>query len=85
MPTAYVAFAIGMVLAQGLLLPDRRAGLREFFWVSVFFLLTTPLLQFASIRMDHYNFHTIGNLAGTQAPYLLALLLNLVIASAGQG
>ena len=82
MPTAYVAFAIGMVLAQGLLLPDRRAGLREFFWVSVFFLLTTPLLQFASIRMDHYNFHTIGNLAGTQAPYLLALLLNLVIASA---
>ncbi len=82
MPTAYVAFAIGIVLAQGLLLPDRGAGLREFFWVSVFFLLTTPLLQFASIRMDHYNFHTIGNLAGTQAPYLLALLLNLVIASA---
>ena len=82
MPTAYVAFVIGIVLAQGFLLPDRNAGLREFFWVSLFFLLTTPLLQFALIRMDHYNFHTIGNLAGTQMPYMLALLLNLVVASA---
>ena len=82
MPTAYVAFALGIVLAQGFLLPDRGAGLREFFWVSLFFLLTTPLLQFASTRVDHYNFHAIGNLAGTQLPYMLALLLNLVIAAA---
>ena len=56
--------------------------LREFFWVSLFFLLTTPLLQFASTLVDHYNFHTLGNLAGTQMPYMLALLLNLVIAAA---
>ena len=82
MPTSYVAFAIGVVLAQGFLLPDRDAGLREFFWVSLFFLLTTPLLQFASTRVDHYYFHTIGNLASTQVPYMLALLLNLVIAAA---
>ena len=82
MPTAYVAFALGIVLAQGFLLPDRDAGLREFFWVSLFFLLTTPLLQFASTRVDHYNFHTIGNLAGTQMPYMLAILVNLVTASA---
>ena len=32
--------------------------------------------------MDHYNFHTIGDLAGTQLPYMLAILVNLVIASA---
>ena len=82
MPTAYVAFAIGIVLVQGFLLSDRGAPFREFFWVSLFFLLTTPLLQFASTRVDHYNFHTIGNLAGTQMPYMLALLLNLVIAAA---
>ena len=80
MPTAYVAFALGIVLAQGFLLPARGTGLREFFWVSLFFLLTTPLLQFASIHMDHYNFHMIGDLAGTQMPYMLALLTNLVIA-----
>ena len=82
MPTVYVAFATGTVLAQGFLLPDRATPLREFFWVSLFFLLTTPLLQFGSIRMDHYGFYTIGNLAGTQTPYMLALLTNLVIASA---
>ena len=82
MPTAYVTFAIGIVLVQGFLLPDRGSPLREFFWVSLFFLLTTPLLQFASTLVDHYNFHTLGNLAGTQMPYMLALLLNLVIAAA---
>ena len=82
MPTVYVAFATGIVLAQGFLLPGRHAPLREFFWVSVFFLLSTPLLQFALIRTDHYGFYTIGNLAGTQMPYMLALLVNLVIASA---
>ena len=81
MPTAYVAFAIGIVLAQGFLFRDREAGLREFFWVSLFFLLTTPLLQFARIRTDHYGFYTIGSFTGTQIPYMLALLLNLLIAS----
>ena len=81
-PTAYLAFATGIVLAQGFLLPGRQAPLREFFWVSVFFLLSTPLLQFASIRTDHYGLYTIGNLAGTQMPYMLALLVNLAIASA---
>ena len=82
MPTAFVAFVMGIVLAQGFLLPDREAPLREFFWVSLFFLLTTPMLQFASIRTDHYGFYAIGNLGGTQMPYMLALMTNLAIASA---
>ena len=82
MPAAYVVVATAIVLAQGLFMPDRDAGLREFYWVSLFFLLTTPLLQFAPIRMDHYNFYAIGNLAGTHVPYMLALLFNLLIASA---
>ena len=80
-PMVYVAFVTGLVLAQGFVLPDRDAGLREFFWVSLFFLLTTPLLQFAPIGMDHYNFYAIGNLAGTPMPYVLALMFNLVLAS----
>ena len=81
MPAAYVAFATGIVLAQGFLLPERQVPLREFFWVSVFFVLSTPLLQFALIRTDHYGFYTIGHIAGTQMPYMLALLVNLVVAS----
>ena len=82
MPVVYVALATGLVLGQAFLRPDREVALREFFWVSLFFLLTTPLLQFAPIGLDHYNFHVVGNLAGTPLPYMLALLTNLSIASA---
>ncbi len=82
MPMGYVALVTGILMAQGFLLPDREAPLREFFWVSLFFLLTTPLMQFAPIRMDHYGFYRIANLAGTQTPYMLTLLFNLLIASA---
>ena len=82
MPAAYVHLVVGIVLAQGFLLPDRDAPLREFFWVSLFFLLTTPMLQFASIRTDHYGFYAIGNLGGSQIPYMLALMTNLALASA---
>ena len=81
-PTGYVAFVTALVLAQGFLLPDRDAGLREFFWVSLFLVLTTPLLQFGPIRLDHYNFYKLGDLAGTPMPYMLALLFNLLLASA---
>ena len=68
------------MLAQGFLLPDREAPLREFFWVSLFFVLTTPLLQSPRYTWNTNNFHTIGDLAGTQMPYMLELLVNLVIA-----
>ena len=81
MPVVYAALVAAVVLAQGFVKPDRGAGLREFFWVSVFFLLTTPLLQFAPIQMDHYNFYAIDEVAGTQIPWMLALLLNLFLAS----
>ena len=80
-PVVYVGFATGLVLTQGFLLSDEDAGLREFFWVSLFFLLSTPLLQFAPIGMDHYNFYAVGDFAGTHVPYMLALLVNLVLAS----
>ena len=45
----------------------------------MFFLLTTPLLQFHLLALDHYNFYAIDGLAGTQMPYLL---VNLALASA---
>ena len=77
----YVGLAVGLVLAQGLLLPELSAGLRDFFWVSLFFLLSTPLLQFAPIYMDHYNFYAVRDFAGTHVPYMLALLVNLALAS----
>ena len=80
MPVICVAFAAFVVLGQGFVLPDRSAGLREFYWISVFFVLTTPLLQFAPLGMDHYNFHLVAGYGGTMMPYMLALLLNLGLA-----
>ncbi|MCY4582485.1 MAG: helix-turn-helix transcriptional regulator [Chloroflexi bacterium] len=77
----YVSLVVGLVMAQGFLLPDQNVSLREFFWVTLFFVLSSPLLQFAPIRMDHYGLYTIGDSAGTHAPTILALLLNLALAS----
>ena len=80
MPVVCVAFALLVVMGQGFVLPDRSAGLREFYWISVFFVLTTPLLQFAPLGMDHYNFHLVPGFGTTMMPYLLALLVNLGLA-----
>ena len=77
----FAGFAMALVLVQGFLFPDKQAGLREFFWVSIFMVLTTPLLQFAPLGLDHYNFHVLDGLGGTWVPCLLALLVNLVLAS----
>ncbi len=80
-PVAYTGLGVGLVLAVGFIFPNNSVPMREFFWVSMFLVLTTPLLQFAPIVMDHYNFYRIGNFAGTPIPYTLAMLLNLVLAS----
>jgi len=80
MPVVGIAFAFLVVMCQGFVFPDRSAGLREFYWISVFFVLTTPLLQFAPLGMDHYNFHLVPGFGATMMPYLLALLVNLGLA-----
>ena len=81
MPVFYGVAVTSAVLAQRHLKPDRDAGLRDFFWVSVFFLLTTPVLQFAPVGMDHYNFYMVEGFAGTHMPWMLLLLVNLGLAS----
>lgn len=78
--TFFIAIAMGLVLTQGFLRMRKGDQLREFFFVSLFFLLSTPLLQMPLIRMDNYGFYTIGNFAGTPIPCLLALMANLALA-----
>lgn len=80
MPTICVAFTMIVVLGQGLIRPDPRAGLREFYWISIFFILTTPLLEFAPLGLDFYNYHAVPGLSGTMLPCALALLTNLGLA-----
>ena len=80
MPVAYIGVATGLVLMQGLVWPERRSGLRDFWWSSLFLVLTIPSLQFAPLQMDQYGFYAIGDLAGTHLPYMLVLLLSLAVA-----
>ena len=81
MPVVYVAAIMCLVTAQGLLYRRRPHDLGEFYSTTVFFLLSTFLLQSAFIRMDPYGFFTMGDYAGTHIPYLLALEANLALAS----
>ena len=84
MPVISVALAFLVVLGQGFIFPDRSAGLRDFFSISIFFVLTTPLLQYSRLGMDHYNFHLVPGFESTMMPYLLTLMVNLGLAwSAG--
>ncbi|MCY4557052.1 MAG: helix-turn-helix transcriptional regulator [Chloroflexi bacterium] len=83
MPIAYVCVTTALVLAQGLLGPDRTAGLRDFFWVSLFFALAVPTLQFAPLDMDHFGFYAMRDFYGTHMPYMLTLLVCLATAGLG--
>ena len=80
MPLFYLSIITTLVLVQGFLLPGGAGGLREFFWVSIFVLLTTPFLQFAPLQLDHYNFSLITNMHMTHIPYMLGLLVNVGLA-----
>ncbi len=81
MPLAYVLMAMCLVAGQGLLHRRRPDDLGEFYSTTVFFLVSTFLLQSAITRMDPYGFYTLGDYAGTHIPYLLALEVNLALAS----
>lgn len=81
MPVAYIFLATTLVMVQGFLYPDREAGLRDFFWVSLFFVLAVPSLQFAPLQMDHYGFYASGVSSVSHMPFMLALLVSLTVAT----
>ena len=81
LPAMYGSIVLGVVLLQGFQFPSRAAGHREFFWISVFVLLTTPIFQYALLGLDYYNFYRIGDFADTPLPWMLVLLVNLGLAS----
>ena len=81
MPIAYIGSIMGLRLAAGYLKLNKPFDLCEFMSVSIFILLTTPLLQSSLLHVDHYGFSAIADLAGTPAPYMLALLVNLFVST----
>ena len=81
MPFAYIFATTALVMVQGFVFKDREAGLRDFLWVSLFFILAVPSLQFAPLQMDHYGFYAMGDFIGTHVPFMLSLLLSLAVAT----
>ena len=82
-PATAACFGVSavLVLGQGFVFADKENPLRGFFWVSLFFVLGTPLLQFAPLGMDHYNLHFAQDLFAPLMPSVLALLVNLALAA----
>lgn len=78
--TFFTAVVMGLVLTQAFLQMRKGDQLREFFFVSLFLLLNTPLLPMPIIRMDNYGLYTVADFAGTPIPCLLALMVNLGLA-----
>lgn len=81
MPLAYVGVTMSLVLVQALLRRGRPHDLGESYGASIFFLLSSFLLQSAATRLDPYGFHAVEGYAGTHIPFLLALEVNLVLAT----
>ncbi len=78
----YVILAVVLVLVQNFLKLRRTHELRELYFITVFFLISGNLLQAPAIRMDPYGFYMIGDFANTPMPYLLATIVNLLLALA---
>ena len=84
MQVLYFVLVAMLVFVQGFLFPGNKNGLREFFGVSVFVLLTTPFLQYTPLNLDHYNFSLITDTYSGPIPYMLGLLVNAALScSAG--
>ena len=82
---SYLAVGIGIVASTVLMRrfrSDEHDRMSDLFFVSIFFLLSTPLLQGAFTRMDHYGFHTLPQFTGTIIPFALTMITNLVLSLA---
>ena len=82
--STYIIVVICGVMSYHFLRLRRSSWLRDLLFVSVFVLLSIPMLQAPLIRMDPYGFYAIDGFSNTPIPYVLALLVNLLLAlSAG--
>ena len=77
----YVGAAIGVLTAQGLWRLRRSDDLADLLFVTVFFLLSIPLLHAPLTRMDAYGLYSLGGLAGTSIPFTLSLIMNLLVST----
>ena len=77
----YVGVALCALTAQGFLRLRRSDDLGDLFFVSVFFLLSIPLLHAPLTWMDAYGLYSIRDFAGSSIPFTLSLIVNLLVAT----
>ena len=77
----YVSLIVVMVMVQGFMKLRRSNDVRDLLFVSIFFILTAPLFQTPMVGTDVYGIYTIGGFAGTPFVYLVALIVNLLLAA----
>ena len=82
MLTLYVSLVIFLVLAHYFLRRGRSNTPRDLLFLSVFVLLSAPLMQMHGTRMDSYGFYSLEGLGNTPIPFAMALGTNLLIALA---
>ena len=77
----YVAAIVVMVLVNGFMNRRDSNELRDFLFISVFFLLSAPLMQTPLTGIDSYGLFAIDGFAGTPLIYVLALIAGLLQAA----
>ncbi len=76
----YVGVVMGLVVFQGLFRMNRATDLRDLLFVSVFFVMSTPLLGVPVLGVDNYGFFMLVGGSGSAITMVLALATNFVMA-----
>ena len=76
----YIGLAMGLVVSQGLFKMRRAGNLRELLFMSLFFVLSAPVMQIPFVHTDHYGFYLLSNPTDSAKLILLSLAACLSLA-----
>ena len=76
----YIGLAMGLVMLQGVLRMRRADSLRDLLFMSLFFVLSTPVMQIPFVHTDQYGFHLLSDPTDSAKLILLSLAACLSMA-----
>ena len=69
----YIGIALGLVVFQGLLRMRRANSLRDLMFMSLFVVLSAPLMQIPFVHIDHFGFYVLSDPTDSAKLILLSL------------
>ena len=75
----YVVLAVGAISTRSYLRIRRYGSLQELLYITVFFLLSIPLLHGPLLNIDPYGLFSIDSFTGTTIPFTLSIIVNLLV------